>query len=73
MSKRNLAILVVCQLISGSGSIVLVSLGGIIGSRLADNPAWSTLPVSLMVISVALTTVPAAMLMRWLNKSAQMP
>ena len=69
MSRRNLAILVVCQLISGSGSIVLVSLGGIIGARLADNPAWATLPVSLMVIAVALTTVPAAMLMRRIGRS----
>jgi predicted MFS family arabinose efflux permease len=69
MSKRNLFILVVCQLISGTGSIVLVSLGGIIGAKLADNPAWSTLPVSLMVISVALTTVPAAMLMRRIGRS----
>ena len=69
MSKRNLGILVVCQLRSGTGSIVLVSLGGIIGSKLADNPAWSTLPVSLMVISVAVTTVPAAMLMRRIGRS----
>ena len=69
MSKRNLGILVVCQMISGTGSIVLVSLGGIIGSKLADNPAWSTLPVSLMVISVALTTIPATMLMRRIGRS----
>jgi MFS family permease len=69
MSKRNLAILVVCQMISGTGSIVLVSLGGIIGSKLAANPAWSTLPVSLMVISVAITTVPATMLMRRIGRS----
>jgi MFS family permease len=69
MSKRNLAILVVCQMISGTGSIVLVSLGGIIGAKLAANPAWSTLPVSLMVISVAITTVPATMLMRRIGRS----
>ena len=69
MSKRNLAILVVCQMISGTGSIVLVSLGGIIGSKLADNPAWSTLPVSLMVISVAITTIPATLLMRRIGRS----
>ena len=29
MSKRNLTILVVCQMISGTGSIVLVSLGSV--------------------------------------------
>lgn len=64
MPIRNLSILIVCQLISATGAIVLVTLGGIIGSKLADNQALATLPVSIMVISVALTTVPATMLMR---------
>ena len=64
MSKNNLIILVICQLISATGSIVFVTLGGIIGASLASNPAWATLPVSMMVISVAATTIPATMLMR---------
>lgn len=69
MYKSNLVLLVICQLISATGSIVFVTLGGIIGATLADNPAWATLPVSMMVISVALTTVPAAMLMRKIGRS----
>lgn len=69
MNKSNLVLLVICQLISATGSIVFVTLGGIIGARLADNPAWATLPVSMMVISVALTTVPATMLMRRIGRS----
>ena len=64
MSARNLSILLICQLISATGAIVLVTLGGIIGSGLTDNPALATLPVSVMVISVAATTVPATLLMR---------
>lgn len=64
MAKRNLAILIVCQLISATGAIVLVTLGGIIGAKLADNKALATLPVSIMVVSVALTTIPATILMR---------
>ena len=64
MQKRNLIILVFCQLISATGSIVFVTLGPIIGANLTTNQAWSTLPVSLMVVAVAATTVPATMLMR---------
>lgn len=64
MNKNNLIILVLCQLISATGSIVMVTLGGIIGARLSNNPALATLPVSVMVVAVALTTVPATLLMR---------
>lgn len=65
---RNLCILFFCQLVSATGSIVIVTLGGIIGSILARNPAFATLPVSLMVVSVAATTIPAAALMRRLGR-----
>lgn len=64
MQVRNLIILVVCQLISATGSIVMVTLGGIIGSTLATNKAFSTLPLSMMVVAIAATTIPATMLMR---------
>jgi MFS family permease len=64
MQVRNLLILVSCQCISATGSIVMVTLGGIIGSSLSSNKALATLPVSMMVVAVAATTVPATMLMR---------
>ena len=68
MSVRNLSILLICQLISATGSIALVTLGGIIGSSLTQNKAFATLPVSIMVISVAATTVPATLLMRRIGR-----
>tara|TARA_R110000782_G_scaffold24387_7_gene63559 strand:+ start:707 stop:1900 length:1194 start_codon:yes stop_codon:yes gene_type:complete len=64
MQVRNLSVLIVCQLISTTGSIVMVTLGGIIGTDLATNKAFATLPLSVMVIAVAATTIPATMLMR---------
>jgi MFS family permease len=70
MSLRNLTILFFCQLISATGSIVLVTLGGIIGSTLSDNPALATLPVSLMVVCVAATAIPATILMRRIGRKA---
>jgi len=69
MKNGNLVVLVLCQLISATGSIVFVTLGGIIGSTLTSDPAWATLPVSMMVISVAATTIPATILMRKVGRS----
>ena len=68
MPLRNILILLVCQLISATGAIVLVTLGGIIGARLTQNPAFATLPVSIMVVSIAATTIPATMLMRKIGR-----
>jgi len=64
MQRRNLVILVFCQLISATGSIVFVTLGGIIGATLTSELAWATLPISIGVLATAATTVPATILMR---------
>lgn len=68
MRLRNILLLLCCQLISATGSIVFVTLGGIIGSGLAGNPALATLPVSLMVVSTAATTIPATVLMHYVGR-----
>jgi MFS family permease len=64
MQARNLYVLVSCQLISATSTISLVTLGGIIGASMTDNRALVTLPLSLMVVAVAATAIPASMLMR---------
>jgi len=46
----------------------MVTLGGIIGAGLSDNQALATLPVSIMVVAVAGTTVPATMLMHRIGR-----
>ena len=38
MPLRNILILIGCQLISATGAIIMVTLGGIIGSELAEDP-----------------------------------
>lgn len=70
MLNYNLTILFIAQLVSVSASIVMVTLGGIIGSGLASSPALATLPLSLMIIGTALSTVPAAMLMKSIGRPA---
>ncbi|MDJ0654618.1 MAG: MFS transporter [Xanthomonadales bacterium] len=68
MAVRNLIILTLCQLISATGAIIMITLGGIIGARLASDPALATLPVSIMVLSIAATTIPATLLMRRMGR-----
>jgi MFS family permease len=68
MQARNLIVLVACPLISATGTISLVTLGGIIGSTLTANKALVTLPLSLMVIAVAATTIPATRIMRRIGR-----
>ena len=68
MQARNLIVLVACQLISATSTISLVTLGGIIGAAMTDNKALVTLPLSLMVVAVAATAIPASMLMRRIGR-----
>ena len=46
----------------------MVLLGGIIGSELTSSPALATLPLSLLVVAIALTTMPAANLMHRIGR-----
>ena len=65
---RNILTLTACQLISATGAIVMVTLGGIIGAKLATDPTLATLPVSIMMVCMAATTIPATMLMRRIGR-----
>jgi len=62
--NKDLLLLLVCQTIFVSGSVMTVTLGGIIGAQLAPSRALSTLPVSLAVVGTALGTLPATRLMQ---------
>jgi MFS family permease len=68
MQARNLIILVASQMISATATISFVTLGGIIGSTMTDNRALVTLPLSLMIVAGAATTIPATMLMRRIGR-----
>ena len=63
MLRRNIAILLVAQMVAITATISLVTLGGIVGRELAPTPALSTLPLSLFVVGTAVATVPASWLM----------
>jgi predicted MFS family arabinose efflux permease len=66
---RNVWILALAQALAGCGMIVLFAFGGIVGAALAPTPSLGTLPLSLAILGVAATTIPAAGAMqRWGRK-----
>lgn len=69
-AQRNVWVLVAAQALGGAAPPIIISLGGIVGQMLASNPALATLPVSLYNLGLALSTIPAAMLMRKLGRRA---
>ncbi len=66
--NRNLLILFGCQMIFTTGTVLLVTIGGIVGYELAPNPSIATLPVALMVVGTALATIPAALTMQRIGR-----
>jgi MFS family permease len=67
MINRNILILFFSQSLGFSAVSFLVLLTGILAAQFGP-PRLATLPLTLMVIGTALTTVPAAMLMRRLGR-----
>lgn len=67
--NRNLAILVVAQVAAVTGTVAMVTVGGIVGRGLADNPALATLPISLLIVGTALCTVLAAWTMARIGRA----
>jgi MFS family permease len=63
-SHRNVVTLAISQMLAASGLTVVVIIGGLLGAEFAPQPSWATVPLSLAIVATALTTVPAAMLMR---------
>lgn len=68
MRSRNVFLLAVCQALGMAGPGTIVLLGGIIGAQLAPNPGLATLPVSLGIVSMALMSIPGALLMRRIGR-----
>ena len=65
---RDVWILAVAQALAACGTIMLVTFGGIVGTELAPFQAIATLPLSLSVLGVALTSIPAALLMQRIGR-----
>ena len=67
--NANVAILAVAQAGSVTGTVALITLGGIVGYDMAPVPALATLPMSLLVVGTALATVFAAWTMSRIGRA----
>lgn len=68
--NRNTLILFLAQCMFVSGTVLMVTIGGIVGSEISPSPMLATLPMSLMVVGTALTTVPASLIMQRFGRRA---
>jgi MFS family permease len=61
---RNVLVLSAAQALAMAGIPIIVLLGGIIGVELAPSPMMATFPAAIMVVGLAIFTLPAAFLMK---------
>ncbi|HEX6118474.1 MAG TPA: MFS transporter [Dongiaceae bacterium] len=62
--------LAVAQALAGANSVVVYATGAIIGAMLAPDKALATLPISIFVIGMALSILPAGMIARRYGRRA---
>jgi len=61
---KNISLLFLAQPLISAAAPMMVFIGGIIANKMAPNPAWVTLPLTVMIAGAAVATIPAALLAR---------
>ncbi|WP_149142098.1 MFS transporter [Gemmobacter caeruleus] len=64
LARRNMWVLIAAQAVLGAQMPIIFTIGGLAGSRLASNPCWATLPISLTVIGSMLWAQPLSAVMQ---------
>ncbi len=59
---RNVWLLFISQPLVMSSSPIIVFIGGLLSSKIANDPSLATLPITLMILGVAAGSIPAAIL-----------
>ncbi len=68
LARRNAVVLGVAQALAGGNNTVLVATAGIVGTMLAPDKGLATLPISIFVMSMWLSTLPMGWLARNLGR-----
>ena len=63
-ARANALRLAVASALAGANASVVFATGAIVGSILAPDKAWATVPISLFVVGMALSTLPAGWIAR---------
>ncbi len=64
MAQRATWTLAAAQALYSAATVIIIATGGLVGTMIAPSPAWATAPITTFVIGTALSTIPAALLMR---------
>ena len=59
---KNIWLLFVSQPLVMAASPVIVFIGGILSTKMSNDPSVATLPITIMILGVASTSIPAALL-----------
>ncbi|NQZ05748.1 MAG: MFS transporter [Algicola sp.] len=59
---KNVCLLFMVQPLSFSSYPVMVFIGGILSSQIAPDPSLSTLPLTVIILSIGLASIPAALM-----------
>ncbi len=68
--RRNVLLLAFSQALMLSAIVMSMALGAILGSVLAPDKSYATLPITVMVIGTAIASLPASFLMRRFGRRA---
>lgn len=69
-AMRNALVLAVAQALYGSTTTAVVVTAGLVGTQLAPNSFWATMPMTAMIVGTATTTYPSSLLMRRIGRRA---
>jgi MFS family permease len=69
-ARRNILVLAVSQALGMAAAPIVILVGGLAGAELAPRPALTTLPIATLVVGAAISSIPAAMLMRRVGRRA---
>ncbi|BCM17547.1 MFS transporter [Mesorhizobium sp. J8] len=69
-ARGNVARLTIAQALGGANSAVVYSTGAVVGNILAPNAALATLPISMFVVGMAASTLPAGAIARGYGRRA---
>jgi len=61
--RRNVLILAAAQAMFQTTSVLILTVSGLVGRQLAPRPEWATLPIVAMIVTAAVTMMPASFLM----------
>lgn len=70
LEKRNVAILVISQVMFMITAITVMTLSGVIGQRLSPDSSLATLPIAIMMIGTVVSTLPASLFMKRVGRRA---